>query len=143
VSRARPVGDASVIVRSKVMIVSDHPVLLDGLRVIFGGTPDLEIVRTVQDVSTLSGELTFFQPDVVIVDLELRNSGGLHVLHTLKSQVPWTPIIVLVNHLGEPTAIGLMDHTTHVQIVRVSKSVTGEELIVAVRAAASGREPDH
>ena len=125
-----------VIDRFKVLIISDHPALLDGLRMIFGATADLEIVCTIEDVSTLASDLDRLSVDVAVVDLELRRRGALRALRTLQSMVRTTPVVLLVNYLGDPTIIALIDQATHGQITRVSKSVTGDELVVAVKAAA-------
>ncbi len=87
-ARGRPV---------RVLIVDDHLVLLDGLRLYLEQVPDIEIVG-----ATVSGRQALdwavgLNPDVVVLDLRLPDMDGLQVLATLRSLRPDLAVLVLTS----------------------------------------------
>lgn len=66
----------------KVLMVEDHPIVRDGCRLIFNRRPDLEVVEASSAETGISANREF-QPDVIILDLGLRDGNGFDMIPTL------------------------------------------------------------
>ncbi|MGN6385319.1 MAG: response regulator [Verrucomicrobiota bacterium] len=82
----------------RVFIVDDHPMMRDGLRQLIGNESDLELCGEA-DTASLALELAVkTKPDVMLVDITLRNGNGLDLIKDLQASVPETAVIVLSMH---------------------------------------------
>jgi DNA-binding NarL/FixJ family response regulator len=82
----------------RVFIVDDHPMMRDGLRQLIGNESDLELCGEA-DSAALALELAVkTKPDVMLVDITLRNGNGLDLIKDLQASVPETAVIVLSMH---------------------------------------------
>lgn len=82
----------------RVFIVDDHPMMRDGLRQLIGNESDLELCGEA-DTAALALELAVkTKPDVMLVDITLRNGNGLDLIKDLQASVPETAVIVLSMH---------------------------------------------
>jgi len=84
---------------SRVLIIDDHPVVLQGLRQLL---EDAGVNSTYQAHSLADGFRLYRtqKPDVIIVDLAMRNGalGGLSFIRRLRLLDQQTPILVLTMH---------------------------------------------
>jgi two-component system invasion response regulator UvrY len=67
----------------RVLLIDDHPVVLEGYRRLIETAPDMRVVAEAQ-----SGEQGYFAyfvhgPDVVVLDLALPGRGGLDTLQRI------------------------------------------------------------
>src|SRR5690606_22717393 len=70
----------------RVMLVDDHRTLLWGLeRLIQGQSPKMEEVGTAEDCDTAVVEAGRLQPDVVLLDLDLRGKSSVNIIPALLS----------------------------------------------------------
>lgn len=79
----------------RILLVDDHVVLRDGLRVLLDDEPGLRVVGeagTGAEAVRLAAEL---QPDVIVMDLGLPDMSGVDVIREIRSQNQTTRIIVL------------------------------------------------
>lgn len=121
-----------------VLVVDDHTLFRDGLRYLFANTPDIEVVADVETGEQALQVLKRAKPDVVLMDYELASGemDGIEALEHIHEQCPDLPVVMLSMY-GERQII--------VQAAQagaagyVLKNVPSEELIQAVRLAASGR----
>ena len=75
----------------RVMIVSDYPVLSDGLRFTFSCTSDMAIVCEARTVAEIVRDFDYCHPDLAIVDLQLPMGEGVRavrVLRNLSASIP-------------------------------------------------------
>ncbi|MDT8304677.1 MAG: response regulator transcription factor [Anaerolineae bacterium] len=79
----------------RILLVDDHVVLRDGLRVLLDDEPGLRVVGeagTGAEAVRLAAEL---QPDVIVMDLGLPDMSGVEVIRDIRSRNLTTRIIVL------------------------------------------------
>lgn len=72
--------------RHGILIVDDHPIVREGLRELIENEPDFEIVGEAACVEEAVGALASTRPEVVIVDLSLKNSHGVDLIETIQSR---------------------------------------------------------
>jgi two-component system response regulator NreC len=86
------------------MLVDDHTVVREGLRLLIEPEPDLEVCG---EASTLQEALDAdCVPDVVLADLVLQEARGTEVLGRLRDRFPGAAILVL-SMVDNPTDVNL------------------------------------
>jgi DNA-binding NarL/FixJ family response regulator len=81
-----------------VLIADDHPIVRQGLRRLIEQEDDLRVcaeVETVRDAKTAIREL---QPDVVVIDISLRQGDGIELVKDTRAHYPSMPLLVLSMH---------------------------------------------
>ena len=77
----------------KIFLIEDNRILRDGIKAIINKQADLRIVSaTVGNHETLL-KAQKLKPDVVLIDLGLRNKSGLRVVSTMIKEMPQTKVI--------------------------------------------------
>ncbi len=119
----------------KILIVDDHPIVRAGLRRLLAGQQDMEVWEATCGKEALNS-FRRQRPDLVILDLNLPDVGGLEIIGRLKIADPEVRILVLSMH----------DDRIHVTRALeagaagyVSKTIPPDELLEAIRRVAGGR----
>jgi len=84
--------------RHRVFIVDDHPLVREGLANLINQQSDLAVCGEAEDSGGAIAGITTNQPDVVLVDISLKNESGLELVKTLKNQFTDLALIVLSMH---------------------------------------------
>jgi len=84
--------------KRKVLIVDDHPIVRQGIKLMIANEPDLEVVGEAQSEREARLAIREFQPDVVIVDISLAQGDGLELVRDVHAHHPNLPMLVLSMH---------------------------------------------
>jgi DNA-binding NarL/FixJ family response regulator len=87
----------------KVLVVDDHPVIRDIVRMACEGADGLEFAAGVGDGDEALREAERVHPDVVVLDLSLPKQGGLEVARQLKQRRPGIRILALAGDADPDT----------------------------------------
>lgn len=71
---------------ARVLIVDDHPVVRDGLKLQIELQDDMAACGEAEDVADALAQIESTRPDVVVVDLALRTGHGLDLIKRIHSQ---------------------------------------------------------
>lgn len=82
----------------RILLVDDHQMLRDGLRLLIGGYEEFEVVGEAQSGETALLLIEKLLPDVVVVDLGLPGMSGLEVIQQIRNKPYDCKIIVLTMH---------------------------------------------
>lgn len=85
-------------VRSKVLIVDDHPLVREGLAARIDAHPELEVCGEAGDVDEALALLDATHPELMIVDLTLRSGHGLDLIKKTAQRRPDTKMLVISAH---------------------------------------------
>lgn len=120
-----------------VLLVDDHPIVLQGCRRVLEDA-GVERVHVASDVVTAYRIYRRHRPDVVIVDLALHDDGlaGLRLIQRIRAQDPRTRILVFSMHsdpliVSQALQAGALGY--------VLKDTAPEHLLAAFDAVRSGR----
>ena len=80
---------------TRILLVDDHPVVRDGLAEAINRETGLLVCGTAADRHEALDAMASANPDLVIVDLLLKNSSGLELIKDLHAQWPKLPILVV------------------------------------------------
>jgi DNA-binding NarL/FixJ family response regulator len=122
--------------RIRVVMIDDHAVLLDGLKLLLSLEPDIDVVGEaaagVRGVAVVEAA----RPDVVVTDVGLPDIDGVEVTHRLRTSVPETRVLVLTAHDEDHYVFALMDAGASGYVL---KNAAGDDLVNAIRTVAAGR----
>ena len=118
-----------------LLIVDDHPVVRDGLRGMFAGTGEFEVVGEAADGTealTLADRLL---PDVVLMDLRMPGMDGVRAINALRERGLPSRVLVLTTYDTDSDVLPAIEAGATGYLL---KDAPREELFRAVRAAARG-----
>jgi NarL family two-component system response regulator LiaR len=121
----------------RVLIVDDHTVVRQGLRVFLGLDPELEVVAG----EASNGEeavcmARLLRPDVVLMDLVMPVMDGITATRAIRRELPQTEVVALTSALEDSLVVGAVRAGA---IGYLLKDTHAAELCQAIKAAASGQ----
>jgi len=117
------------------VLVDDHPVFRDGLRVLFAATPDVELTGEAADGVEGTELVATVQPDVVLMDLQMPGRNGIEATRELATRVPQARVVVLTMFEDDASVFSAMRAGARGYLV---KGADAEAIHQAVRAVAAG-----
>jgi DNA-binding NarL/FixJ family response regulator len=78
-----------------VLIVDDHPIVRQGLALLINQEKDLEVCGQAEDAHEAMQAIGQLDPDMVIVDIGLKDTSGIELIKDLKIQHPDLPVLTL------------------------------------------------
>lgn len=119
----------------RLLLVDDHAVVRSGLRMLLASESDVEIVGEAGSGSEAVAAAASARPDVILMDIGLPDMTGIEATRVVKSQFPEIAIVALTIHEDEEYFFRMLDAGASGY---VPKRAAPEELLTAIRAAASG-----
>ena len=92
------VAHSQELLRARLLIVDDHPIVRLGIRQMIGAEPHLSICGEVDSASAALDFVRNSPPDLAIVDLSLEAGNGLQLIRRLHEVAPGLPVLVLSMH---------------------------------------------
>ena len=120
---------------TRVLLVDDHPLFLDGVRAALAGDPELEVVGTAEDRASGLEQASRLQPDVVLMDLNLPDGSGIDVTRDLLAAHPTVRVLVMTMSADDDAVVAAMRAGARGYVV---KGAGRDELLQAVRTVAAG-----
>jgi DNA-binding NarL/FixJ family response regulator len=82
----------------QIVVADDHVMFRQGLKMILGQMPDLEVVGEAGDGLELLDLLKVRTPDMVILDISMPNLRGIEAIREIKAGYPAIKILVITMH---------------------------------------------
>jgi len=121
---------------TKVLLVDDHAIVRQGVRMILEKEPGMEVIGEASDAVEAVAKAGETHPDVVVMDLELTDSSGIDASRRILAANPDTKIIVL----SAESAPEIVNRALQAGVTGyVIKEDASEELIRAIHTVIGGR----
>jgi DNA-binding NarL/FixJ family response regulator len=120
----------------RIVIVDDHKILRDGLRLRLQQEDDLEVVAEAADAREALACVAQTKPDLVVMDLGLPGESGHVATHRIRELRPQTRILVLTGEVA-PSAVN--DALLAGANGFLRKEEASDELVRAVRVLMAGK----
>jgi two-component system, NarL family, response regulator LiaR len=120
----------------RILIVDDHAVVRQGLRLFLSLDDELEVIGEAangQQALDLSREL---RPDVVLMDLLMPIMDGITAIGAIRAELPEIEVIALTSVLEDNSVIGAVRAGA---IGYLLKDTDSHDLIRAIKAASQGQ----
>ncbi|MFH0727751.1 MAG: response regulator transcription factor [Pseudomonadota bacterium] len=82
----------------RVLIVEDHPIYRMGLKELINAQKDMAVCGEAEDVKEARRSIREVPPDMIILDLALKNSSGVDLIKELADGNRKIPVLVLSMH---------------------------------------------
>jgi NarL family two-component system response regulator LiaR len=124
----------------RIAIVDDHEIVREGLRALFVGQRDFEVVAEASNGEEAEAVCRKYKPDVVLLDLRMPKVGGSDAVFRIKKASPSSNVLVLTSYL-EPGIVREMLKAGALGFML--KDVARHELLNAIRSTAEGKVALH
>ena len=120
----------------RLLLVDDHAVVRSGLRMMLENEADAEIVGEASSAGEAIEAVMRLKPTVILMDIGLPDLSGIDATREIKRRVPEVAIVALTIHEDEEYFFKMLEAGASGY---VPKRAAPEELLTAIRAAASGQ----
>jgi DNA-binding NarL/FixJ family response regulator len=122
---------------NRLVIVDDHPIVIQGLSALLQGEDDLHIAGT---FTTGNAFLAFLkerpQVDIVLLDITLPDINGVEVCKEIKKLSPETKVLIISNHSERSIIMQMLQQGASGYLL---KNASSEELVRCVHDVLAGR----
>ncbi len=119
-----------------ILLVDDHPIVHEGLRILLARHPDLSIVGACPTPESASAFLQTHMPDLIIMDISMNGTNGLVATRHLTAAFPAIPILIFTCHdemISAPAAFSVGARGL------VRKDQPEDEIVHAIRTVLNGQ----
>jgi NarL family two-component system response regulator LiaR len=120
----------------RILIVDDHGVVRQGLRMYLALDPELEVVGEAANGAEALRLAHELKPDVVLMDLLMPVMDGIAAIGAIRRELPDVEVIALTSVLEDSLVYGAMRAGA---IGYLLKDTQADELCRSVKAAAAGQ----
>lgn len=121
--------------RIKILLVDDHPIVLDGIKTHLDAQPEFTVVADAGNGQDAIRKARLTRPDIILMDITMPHMNGLEALLRLRRHVPEAKVLILTMH----------DNKEYIaQIIRggargyVLKDSSPAELVRAIKTVHTG-----
>ncbi len=120
----------------RLLLVDDHSVVRQGLRLYLKYDPELEVVGEAADGAEALRMARALKPDVVLMDLLMPVMDGIAATAAIRRELPGTEVLALTSVLEDASVMGAVRAGA---IGYLLKDTQAEALCQAIKAAAAGQ----
>ena len=119
----------------RVLVADDHAIIREGLRVMLGNQPDMEVVGTAANGREAVRLVDEHEPDIVVIDISMPELNGIEAISQMLPRHPRIKVIVLSIHETKPYVYRTLKAGAKGYLI---KETAGLEVVDAVRAVDHG-----
>ena len=119
----------------KIVLADDHHIVRQGLKSLLESEADFKVVGEAPDGLEAIRLCTTLQPDVLVVDMVMKEMNGIEVTRQVSKSCPNTGIVVLSMYDNENYVVEALQSGAKAYVVKES---TATELVRAIREARVG-----
>lgn len=82
----------------RLLLVDDHPIVLDGIKSHLCAQPEFEVVADASNGQDALRKAKLTLPDVILMDISMPHMNGLEAIGHLRRQVPNAKVLILTMH---------------------------------------------
>jgi len=121
--------------KKSVLVVDDHPLVREGLKVIIGRSSKFEVVGEAGAASEGFRMVEELKPDLVLLDISLPDESGIELTRRIKRALPESRILIVsmhskIDYITEAFKAGATGYMV--------KESAAERLLAAMESVATG-----
>lgn len=118
-----------------IVIVDDHPIVVQGLKTMLENEKHFHIAATFNDGAGIRNFIKTNEADIVLLDITLPDSNGIELCAEIKKMRPETSVIMLSNRSERSIIMQCIQNGASGYLL---KNATIDELHSCIRGALSG-----
>jgi len=119
----------------KIIIIDDHPIVIDGLKNLFSSHTDMEIIGSYKTGKAALTALKLLSAEIVLLDINLPDVNGINLCNELKRFYPQLKIIALSLHNEHAVIRSMLQNGAMGYVI---KNAPGDEILEAIHQVAKG-----
>jgi len=119
----------------RILIADDHPVVRDGLAAILSTQPDFQVAAQAGSGAEAISKAVAYQPDVLLLDLEMPDMDGVEVLKQLRARDPGLRAIIFTAFDADERILQAVQAGAQGYLL---KGAPRDELFRAIRVVSEG-----
>jgi DNA-binding NarL/FixJ family response regulator len=125
------------VTKIRVLVADDHFVVRMGLTALVNTEPDFEVVGEAVDGAQAVSAFDKHKPDLVLMDLRMPVKDGIRATAEITAKYPNARVLMLTTFDGDTDIHRAIEAGAQGYVL---KNTTGDKLIPALRAVASGQK---
>jgi DNA-binding NarL/FixJ family response regulator len=121
-----------------VVLVDDHRVVVEGLKLLLQAFPDVTVVGSATDGAEGADLVISLRPDVVLMDLSMPGVDGVHATRRIADAAPEVAVVVLTTSSDRDMVLRSLDAGA---VGYLMKDTDPQALYEGILAAAAGGSP--
>jgi DNA-binding NarL/FixJ family response regulator len=126
---------------TRVLVVDDQTVVRDGLVLLLGLLPGIEVVGSASDGGEAERLVAEHEPDVVLMDLRMPRVDGVEATRRIKAAHPQVQIVVLTTYSDDESVFAALQAGARGYLTKDAGAEEIARAIDAVRGGAAQLDP--
>jgi DNA-binding NarL/FixJ family response regulator len=120
-------------VTCNLLLVDDHSLIRAGVRALVMDIPGYAVIGEASDGAQLLERFDALQPDIVLLDLSMKHTGGLDALKELKRAYPKSKVLILSMHTDPELIMCALESGAHGYLLKDTTANELEHALLALR----------
>lgn len=116
-----------------LLLVDDHSLIRAGVRALVLDIPGYAVVGEASDGSQLLEMVEHLAPDIVLLDISMKETGGLEALQRLKRVRPQSKVLILSMHTDPALIMQALESGAHGYLLKDTTATELEHALEALR----------
>jgi len=121
--------------KTRVLLVDDHALFREGLRMIVSSQPDMEVVGEANDGLEAAIKAEELKPDLILMDIQMPVCDGIEATRRIKKDQPSVIIVILTVRDDEEKLFDAIKSGAQGYLL---KQMNSQELMAMLRQAING-----
>jgi DNA-binding NarL/FixJ family response regulator len=113
--------------------VDDHSLIRAGVRALVLDIPGYAVIGEANDGSQLLEMVEHLSPDIVLLDISMKETGGLEALQRLKRVRPQSKVLILSMHTDPALIMQALESGAHGYLLKDTTATELEHALEALR----------
>ena len=127
--------------RIRVVVVDDQRIVREGLVLVLGLLPGIEVVGTAGDGEQALSVVAAQRPDVVLMDLRMPRMDGAEATARIRARHPGTEVVVLTTYVDDTSVLAALRAGARGYLTKDARPAEIAAAIIAVRNGQSQLDP--
>ncbi len=116
-----------------LLLVDDHALIRAGVRALVQDIAGYTVVGEASDGAQVLEQFSTLQPDMVLLDLSMKHTGGLDALRQLKCAFPKSRVLILSMHTDPELIMCALESGAHGYLLKDTSANELEHALEALR----------
>ncbi|MEZ1318391.1 response regulator transcription factor [Pseudomonas fluorescens] len=117
-----------------LLLVDDHSLIRAGVRALVLDIPGYAVIGEANDGSQLLEMFEQLTPDIVLLDISMKQTGGLEALQRLKRLHPQSKVLILSMHTDPALIMQALESGAHGYLLKDTTATELEHALTALRS---------
>ena len=120
----------------RVMLVDDHQVVRDGIKLLLADVPDVVVCAEASTARDAVATAAQALPDIVVMDVRLQDGSGIEATRDIRAARPATQVLMLTSFADDEALFASIMAGAAGYVL---KQIRGADLLRAIRTVGSGQ----